>query len=165
MAITSEDKFQGSSEANCSLFLLFSHFFKRENSPFLYSLLLCVCLSMCVSCMLAVWCSDSHDFPSPSPRQTLFCGGKGWFNSSQPWALQHSWQACLPVYGKCMSTGACVCVCSVHGVEMWCIKLKHMTRAPLQSGQTLFVCIICINRYISNKRCHVSSPIRLSGRE
>lgn len=64
----------------------------------------------CCDCsMLAVWCSDSHDFPSPSPRRAPFCGGKGWFNSSQLRALQRCWQACLPEYAMHTSVHVCVC--------------------------------------------------------
>lgn len=61
----------------------------------------------CVCSMLAVWCLDSHDFPSPSPRRAPFCGGKGWFNSSQLRALQRCWQACLTEYVR---TRAHVCM-------------------------------------------------------
>lgn len=70
----------------------------------------------------------------PLPDEPLsFCGGKGWFNSSQLRALQHCWQACLPQYAMHTSVHVCVHACTcVHVVEVLCVKLKRMTRAPLQ---------------------------------
>lgn len=63
-------------------------------------------------------------FPFPLSQTSPFCGGKGWFNSSQLRALQRSWQACLPEY--VMHTSVYVCLCTrtwvcVHVVEVPCI--------------------------------------------
>lgn len=86
-------------------------------SVLFYSSMLC--------CLLAVWCSDSHDFPPPSPRLVLW--GMGWFSSSQPRTLQPSWQACLSPVCVCL----CFCVSGgrvrAHVVEILCIKLNHRT--------------------------------------
>ena len=77
----------------------------------------------------------------PLPDRPLLWG-KGWFSSSQPRALQRSWQACLSVYGMCTSACGCVRV-----AEAPCIKLNHMTWASPQSAQTL--CVHLTHRHVS----------------
>lgn len=104
----------------------------REASSFLEIFLFTLFESppACCDCSpLAVWCSDSHDFPSPSPRRAPFCGGKGWLNSSQLRALQRCWQACLPEYAIHTSVHVCVHVCTCGWSAMHKIK-AHDTGTP-----------------------------------